>query len=146
MQQIIDTARLWLGTPFHHQGRVRQVGCDYIGLIIGVAASLHLRSREGCLLAECDVLNYPRRPRPQESSQLKTALSQHLWPATALAPGRIALFADASATPHHVGIISSTPYGGHGLIHAYLPSRKVVEHNLDPVWAAKLVAVFAFTI
>jgi NlpC/P60 family putative phage cell wall peptidase len=34
--QIITTARTWLGTPYHHQGSVKGVGCDCVGLVRGV--------------------------------------------------------------------------------------------------------------
>ena len=35
-KQIIQTARQWLDTPYHHQARVKGVGVDCIGLVIGV--------------------------------------------------------------------------------------------------------------
>jgi hypothetical protein len=34
---FIAQARTWIGTPFHHQGRLKGVGCDCLGLIVGVA-------------------------------------------------------------------------------------------------------------
>lgn len=33
-QDVIDAARSWKGTPFHHQGRVKGVGVDCAGLIV----------------------------------------------------------------------------------------------------------------
>lgn len=35
-KQIISEARSWLGTPFHPQARLKSIGCDCIGLIVGV--------------------------------------------------------------------------------------------------------------
>ena len=64
--QIIATARTWLGTNFHHQGRIKNVGVDCIGLIIGVAAEL------GVVLP--DRQNYARQP---DESELQTALESH---------------------------------------------------------------------
>ncbi len=34
---VVRTARTWLGTPYHHQGRLKGVGVDCAGLLIGVA-------------------------------------------------------------------------------------------------------------
>ncbi|MDJ1305823.1 MAG: hypothetical protein MRQ09_06330 [Candidatus Midichloria sp.] len=40
--QIISEAKSWLHTPFHPQARIKSVGCDCIGLIIGVAQKLKI--------------------------------------------------------------------------------------------------------
>ncbi|MBL0320066.1 MAG: hypothetical protein IPP74_12385 [Alphaproteobacteria bacterium] len=42
-QKIISQARTWLGTPFHHQARLKGKGCDCLGLIVGVADELGLK-------------------------------------------------------------------------------------------------------
>ena len=34
--RIIAEARAWIGTPYRHQGSLRGVGCDCLGLIRGV--------------------------------------------------------------------------------------------------------------
>ncbi|MFZ1416647.1 MAG: hypothetical protein WAS73_19035 [Defluviicoccus sp.] len=36
---IINEARSWLGTPYHHQAALKGVGCDCIGLLKGIFAS-----------------------------------------------------------------------------------------------------------
>ena len=33
---IVEAARHWLGTPYHHQASLRGVGCDCLGLVRGV--------------------------------------------------------------------------------------------------------------
>lgn len=33
---IVAAARSWIGTPYRHQGRLKGVGCDCLGLLIGV--------------------------------------------------------------------------------------------------------------
>lgn len=38
---IVAAARLWLGTPYHHQASLRGVGCDCLGLVRGVWRDLH---------------------------------------------------------------------------------------------------------
>jgi len=34
--RVVEAARAWLGTPYHHQGSCRGVGTDCLGLIRGV--------------------------------------------------------------------------------------------------------------
>lgn len=36
VEQIIATARGWIGTPYQHQAALKGVGCDCLGLIVGV--------------------------------------------------------------------------------------------------------------
>lgn len=37
---IVDAARGWVGTPYHHQASVRGVGCDCLGFVRGVYAEI----------------------------------------------------------------------------------------------------------
>ena len=34
--KIVREARSWIGTPYHHQASRKHVGCDCLGLILGV--------------------------------------------------------------------------------------------------------------
>lgn len=47
--QIISQARTWIGTPFHHQNKLKNVGCDCVGLIIEVANELNIGDFTGLL-------------------------------------------------------------------------------------------------
>ncbi len=38
---IVDAARAWLGTPYHHQASLRGVGCDCLGLVRGLWRELY---------------------------------------------------------------------------------------------------------
>ena len=44
-KKIIKEARNWLGTPFHHQASRKNIGCDCIGFIIGIARALYGKNR-----------------------------------------------------------------------------------------------------
>ena len=44
--EILQAARGWLGTPYHHRASVRGAGCDCIGLIAGVWRDLYSRVPE----------------------------------------------------------------------------------------------------
>ena len=39
--EIVEAARAWLGTPYHHQASLRGVGCDCLGLVRGVWRELY---------------------------------------------------------------------------------------------------------
>lgn len=54
--EVVACARTWLGTPFHHQACVKQVGVDCAHLIIGVGRDL------GLFALDFDVPAYPRQP------------------------------------------------------------------------------------
>lgn len=143
---IIEEARSWLGTRFHHQARVKKSstgsgGCDCIGLIIGVAEKLNLKSKENINLKSFDYTTYPKLPL---GNRLKEELDRHfeLSSKDNMQVGSVVLF-DFGRGPQHVGIISGVnPYK---IIHAYIQARKVVEHNLDNQWYEKIIAVYKFS-
>jgi hypothetical protein len=45
--------------------------------------------------------------------------------------------------PQHLAIIGDYAHGGLSIIHAYAPSRRVVEHALSDVWRALIVSAYA---
>lgn len=38
--RVVEAAREWIGTPYHHQASVKGVGCDCLGLVRGVYREL----------------------------------------------------------------------------------------------------------
>ena len=40
--EIVAEARTWVGTPYHHQGRLRGSRVDCVGLILGVGRALSI--------------------------------------------------------------------------------------------------------
>lgn len=145
---ITAQARSWLGTRFHHQGRLKATvqhkgGCDCIGFILGVAGELGIISKQEDrkLLNQFDEMGYSRVP---DGLKLKHALQQHLHeiPVSDIRPGDVLLFY-FDTNPQHVAI--ATDYSkGLGIIHCYLQARKVVEHRLDSVWRERMVSAFRF--
>lgn len=126
---IIAEARTWLGTPFHHQGRVKGAGVDCIGLVIGVQHALGL--------SDYDYGNYGRIPNPVVMGR---ELRANMLPVPAVEPGTVLWFA-FSAAPMHLGIVTDT-----GLIHAYARAGRVVETGLDPQWVDRCRGVFRFNL
>ncbi|KWI90202.1 hypothetical protein WM08_15210 [Burkholderia ubonensis] len=123
-QQVVDEARTWLGTRWQHQGRLRGVGVDCAGLVVCVMRAV------GADVA--DVEGYTRRP---DGSLLDIVRARSL-PADVAAAGDVAVFAWDS-DPCHLAIMT----GPGSIIHAFAPSRMVVEHDLDDRWRAALVCV-----
>lgn len=119
--------RTWLGVPYRHQGRLKGVSVDCIGLVIGVA-------RE-CGISEVDASDYDRRP----DGTLRARMSEHLEsiPFADAQPGDVLLF-EFGGTPMHVGILS----GPDMVTHAYAMNRKVVEHRLDERWKAMITCAY----
>jgi len=136
MNQIVTEARRWIGTPFHHQGRVKGVGCDCLGMVVGVASELKLE-KNGTLLASLDNPRYSRQPN---TAELLTKLQENLALVTEMQVGDLAVITMIS-NPQHMGIITDYVHGGFGLLHA-LPSSGVVEHRLDKGWAKRIVKLY----
>lgn len=130
-EQIVKTARAYIGTPYRHMGRLNGVGIDCLGLLACV----------------CNDLNIPCQDRAQYErygnyESLLAAISEQCLPATEPAPGRIGFFR-CSPTSGHTCIFGENE-NGLTMIHAYQNAGKVAEHQYIDWWNAKLVAVFDF--
>ncbi|AIF81410.1 NlpC/P60 family phage cell wall peptidase [endosymbiont of Acanthamoeba sp. UWC8] len=140
---IVEQARTWLGTAFHHQGRIKGIGCDCLGLIVGVADELNLKDKDGIRLSSYDEINYSKEP---DSNHLTAKLMSILIevPTSEIEPGDIGLFL-INNNPQHLAIISN--YGGkRGIIHSEARARKVVEHYFDEEWNERLTKVFRWQV
>ncbi len=117
---VVRVARTWLGTPYHHQGRVKGAGVDCAGLLVGVAKELGL--------SDFDVTGYSGRPN---GDSLTRVCQEQMTPITLeqLSAGDVLLF-KFEAYAGHLGIF----IGDNTLIHSYMPRRQVVEHSLDARW------------
>lgn len=151
-EQIVAAARSWVGIPYRHQARGPKSpdgGVDCVGLLIAVAIELGLIEEgydptgyawetDGTQLREelskwADLIAFSDGPSPAD-----------FW-FDVLRPGDIAVF-KVTGLPQHTAFISSIAYGTGGplpgMIHAYNPSKKVVEHLLDERWTRRLVEVW----
>lgn len=141
---IVAAARGWLGTRFHHQGRIKKTtthrgGVDCLGLLVGIARDLDLRLPDGTPLAGLDQTDYTHFP---DTDRLRRRLELALYPVPvkAIEPGH-ALLLRIESLPQHMAIVSTA--GAHtAIIHAYAPSRAVVEHVLDDAWRQRIVAAY----
>jgi len=135
---VVDTARLWIGTPYRAQHSVRGAGCDCLGLVRGVYRNLHG--------------DEPETPPPYspawgevgDHSPLVEAAQRHLH-AVALRPhlpaGTVVIFRmKRGAVAKHCGIIT----GEGRFIHAYQGQDVVVEAPLVHYWSSRIVAAFDY--
>ena len=141
---IVAAARGWLGTRFHHQGRLKKThthpgGVDCLGLLVGIARELGLKAANGTALIEFDETDYSHQPDAQKLKGKLSTLLQEI-PIGGIRSGDVVLLV-IDESPQHLGIISGNN-GTLSIIHAYAPARKVVEHGLDAWWLARIEAVY----
>lgn len=144
-QKIVDEARSWLDTFFCHQGRIKisndsKGACDCLGLVIGVAKSLGLKTCYGNPFCLLDYKQYSFIP---DGKRLAAELDKYLTSAAAPQIGDLALISFVGQ-PQHLAIIGELD-GNLTLIHAYSPLSKVCEHILDQKWQRRVVAFYSFS-
>ncbi len=131
-EQIVTEARSYLGTPFHHQARLKGVGVDCVGLIVGVAHALELSS--------ADCFRYPRRPNGMLVPELEKAGYREI-PVDDAQPGDLLVFwiLPARKIPQHLAIRTE-----HGIIHTDARARRVVEVGYVGDWVERTVGAYVF--
>lgn len=128
---IITAARVHLGTPYRHQGRVPGLALDCAGLFVAVCQDLGLQVEDEAgygrtpfkgLLEQC-IDRQPFLTRvPREQMQAGDVLLMRF-----------------QTDPQHVAF-----HAGDTMIHAYSNVGRVVEHRLADVWRARIVHVYRF--
>lgn len=135
---VVETARTWIGTPFHWQQSVRGRGCDCKGLIAGVALDLGRAEAASRFAAMGD---YPPGKVPLRT--LADGLAALFDRVDAAIPGDILLLHVGGAA-QHLAIVSEASDGiAHRMIHCYGkgPSR-VIEVPMGHVWRAAIVSIW----
>ena len=123
---IVRAARGFLGTPFRHQGRVPGRGLDCAGVIVCAARALGLNAY--------DVTGYGRLPHGGVLSRHLQAAGCTEIPIAEVRPGDLYLMR-FDHYPQHLALVTDL-----GILHAYAEIGRVVEHRLDDVWRARIVA------
>lgn len=134
--QIVNAARLWIGTPYRHQASMRNAGCDCLGLIRGVWRDVYGTE--------------PEKPPPYapdwaeahgEESLAQAAL-RHLVPIApdSFGAGDVLLFRWRDGfVAKHAAIVSSATT----MIHAH-DGAAVCEVSLAPWWRRRLAFAYSF--
>lgn len=133
MNAIIQQAITWFNTPYQHQGRLKGIGVDCSGLIIGIAKEFNLLNRHDEPIQ--DITGYSRILKPDF---LEAALLEQFEPTQHPQPGDIILFR-IKRTPQHLGLLTQD-----GFIHAHAEVGKVVETRWDAYWRERVIAYYKF--
>lgn len=131
---IVTAARAWLGTPFLHQGAVRGVGCDCLGLLRGVWRDVAGADEPEAIPA------YRADWHLSTPDLMADALARHLSPVERAEPGDILAFR-LNGTVRHCAILA-TP---ETMIHAW-SGGSVVETAVGNQWTRRLAGAHRFNI
>lgn len=130
--QIIDAARSWLGTPFLHQGRLKGLGVDCIGLILGVDETINGGMNYP------DPKDYPRDPiGTMMADRLKTFMRP--VPLAIAQPGDVIHFA-WGRFPQHVSILTDEGT----MVHSDIKAGGVVEVTYGGAWPRRARGAYEF--
>lgn len=129
---LVDAARSFVGTPWHHQARVPGVGIDCVGVLVCGARRARIRVH--------DVPDYPTTPHglwlidELAKQMVRIALAD-------MRLGDVLAFTWQSA-PWHVAIVSKLdPLS---IIHAWRQVSTCVEQTLAESWRARIHSVWRF--
>lgn len=135
-ERIVNEALTWLGTPYRHQGRRRDVGCDCLGLIMGVWSTVY------GIVPEQPGAYAPDWAEAGGGDPLLHAARRYCRekPAASIAAGDLILFRWRPEFPaKHCAIL----VGENRMIHAY-EGHAVLVSPLGAHWKRRIAAVLAF--
>lgn len=135
---VVERARTWMGTKWRHQGRVKGVSVDCIGLIGGVATEVGIEgAREWA--ADRQWHEYGRIP---DAAVLYAGCERFMdrIDVDEVRVGDVLVLA-FETDPQHFAIVSALDpmY----LIHAYTMVRRVVENGAG-IWRGKVLRAYRF--
>jgi cell wall-associated NlpC family hydrolase len=134
-QQVVATAREWIGVPYRHQGRSRQC-VDCIGFVVCVGAQLGVT-----IEAPYDYTDSPSGKMLMDRSRVQ--FDEVLDRKTPIPGDIMALWGWNRNEPQHFAIAAD--FGSRPtMIHAFSKRKQVVEHGIDPFWEKRLMALFTF--
>ena len=132
---VVRVARSYIGTPYHHQGRVPSVGLDCAGVLICTGRELML------IAPDFDVPAYSLSP---DGSLIKWC-DQYMGPEVSQAAMQAgdAVIASVETEPQHMGILTNHVYGCFGIIHSTsFANAGVIETRLMFSRVMKFVAAY----
>jgi len=136
-QMIVEKAREYIGTPFHHQARKKNVSIDCIGLIVGVGKELYGEFH--------DMTGYTREPTPGILfPELDKAFDQINLPD--IQKGDVLCFwmTDERRWAQHVGIVTDRK-GKMGLIHTHAGAKRgVKEIYLNRWYQQRILRAYSY--
>ncbi len=135
-EEIVAEAMSWLGTPYRHQGARKGVGCDCLGLVLGVWRAIYGRT------PEAPGAYAPDWAEASGVDRMLAAARRHCIekPGDDPRAGDLVLFRWRPHLPaKHAAIMA----GPESFIHAY-QGHSVMVSVLVPQWRNRIAGVFAF--
>ena len=119
--RVVEEARVWLGTPYHHAADLRGIGVDCAMILVRVFCDLGL-------VAPFDPRPYTRdwHLHRGEERYLENLLAR-AHEVLAPQPGDVMLFRIGRCYAHGGIVTSPQPLS---ILHAFLPARCVVEEEV----------------
>lgn len=148
-ERIVEVARSWIGTPYHHQASLKGVGCDCLGLIRGVWREVYGAEHEQIPPYSMDWAEASKRETLYEGAKrylLEVDITHALRGkgVERAQVGDIVLFRMKEKGPaKHCGFVA-TDGKQRTLIHAYSGGYKVREEPLTLAWALRAAYAFRF--
>lgn len=127
--QFLEKTKEYLNTPFRHQGRIKGVGIDCVGVPIAVSKEFGI--------SDIKYTNYKRLP---DGNTLITMLGKYCDPVSSYDDIKLSdlLVFRIETEPQHVGVYA----GNDTFIHSYYNAHKVLLSELDSYWKERIVAIF----
>lgn len=135
-KQVIELARTWIGTPYHHQASLKGVGVDCIGLVRGVYRELYG-------IEPPELINYSADWGDANGNEdMVLAAFKYLEPVSLsnVSAGDVVL---VRWTKERVAKHCLIMTGDTTAIHAYNRSP-VAEINMSEWWRSRIVFAFSF--
>jgi NlpC/P60 family putative phage cell wall peptidase len=133
---VVSEALSWVGTPYRHQGSRKGVGCDCLGLLLGVWRALYGVEPEAPGPYAADWAEAGGEDRFLDAARRHCMAK----PLAELSAGDLVLFRWRPHLPaKHAGIM----VGPERFVHAYQGSAVVVS-ALVPQWRRRIAGVFCF--
>lgn len=133
---LVAEARSWIGTPYRHQGSLKGVGCDCLGLVRGVWRAV-------CGAEPETVPPYSRDwAEAEQRETLALAAGRHMIEigCADFRPGDVLLFRwRAGLVAKHVAIATAPDR----MVHAH-DGAAVAEVAIAPWWRRRLAYAFRF--
>jgi NlpC/P60 family putative phage cell wall peptidase len=133
---VVSEALSWVATPYRHQGSRKGVGCDCLGLLLGVWRALHGAAPEAPGTYAPDWAEAGGEDRFLDAARRHCVAK----PLAELCAGDLVLFRWRPHLPaKHAGIM----VGPDRFVHAYQGSAVVVS-ALVPQWRRRIAGAFSF--
>lgn len=133
---VVEAAIAWLGTPYRHQGSLKGVGCDCLGLVRGVWRELYGAEPEDPGPYAADWAEAGGEDKLLEAARRYCCEK----PGDRLAAGDLVIFRwRPNAPAKHAGIMVAPD----SFIHAY-QGQAVLVSALVPHWRRRIAGVFSF--